>query len=416
MKKIKVTILISILLILLIYTSNITSIPDNLVLFQGEKINLKTVFGLSISTANIEDKLNGNYEVMQTSTSVKSNENYTGKVSVSLNLFGKIPVKTIDVNVIENTKVIALGDIVGLKLYTNGVLVVGMSEISGVDNNKYRPYEKTGIKEGDMIVEVNQKEVTCTADLLKSINEAEENEVSISYVRDGSVEKAKITPVKAEDNSYKIGLWVRDTAAGVGTVSFYEPSTGVFAALGHGILDIDTQELLDIGAGDFVTTNIVSIKKGEKGSPGKIQGTIDNGQTIGQVYKNTEFGVYGNLKNLSTLNINSQNTIDVALRDEIKPGKATIICTLENNKKEEYEVEIQKIDKNNNWDNKSMQVKVTDQRLIDKTGGIVQGMSGSPILQNGKLIGVLTHVLISEPTMGYGVFADMMIKELREAN
>lgn len=414
MKKIKVTFLISILLILLIYVSNITSLPDNLILFQGEKINLKTAFGLSFSTNHEEDKLTEKYEVLQTSTAIQTSKDYTGKVSINLNLFGKIPVKTIDVNIIENTEVVALGDIVGLKLYTNGVLVVGMSEISGVDNHKYKPYEETGIEEGDMIVEVNEQTVTCTFDLLKSIKEAEGREVSISYVRDGNIEETSIKPVKAQDNTYKIGLWVRDTAAGVGTVSFYEPSTGLFAALGHGILDVDTEELLDISTGDFVTTNIVSITKGEKGNPGKIQGSIENQTTIGQVYKNTEFGVYGSLKNLSSLNINSQNTMKVALRDEIKTGKARIICTLENNKKEEYEVEIQKIDKNNNSDNKSMLIKVTDQRLIDKTGGIIQGMSGSPIIQDGKLIGVLTHVLVSDPTMGYGVFADMMIKQMRE--
>ena len=200
----------------------------------------------------------------------------------------------------------------------------------------------------------------------------------------------------------------------MGTVSFYEPSTGIFAALGHGILDIDTEKLLDISTGDFVTTNIVSIKKGEKGSPGKIQGSIDNQKVIGEIYKNTELGVYGALKNISALSINTNNTIDVALRDEIEIGKANIICTLENDQKEEYEVEIQKIYKNNTWDNKSMVIKVTDKSLIDKTGGIIQGMSGSPIIQNGKLVGVLTHVLVSDPCMGYGVFADMMIKQMRE--
>ena len=413
MKKIRAIFLISILLILLVYVSNITSIPDNIILFQGEKFNLKTVFGLSFSTKYDNNTKDG-YDVLQISTSAQEEEGYNGKVRLSLNLFGKIPVKTIDVNIIENTKVVALGDIVGLKLYTNGVLVVGMSEISGIDNNKYKPYEKTGIREGDMIVKVNKAIVTCTADLLKTINEAEDNEVSLSYVRDGNLEQTSITPVKAEDNSYKIGLWVRDTAAGVGTVSFYEPSTGIFAALGHGILDIDTEKLLDISTGDFVTTNIVSIKKGEKGSPGKIQGSIDNQKVIGEIYKNTELGVYGALKNISALSINTNNTIDVALRDEIEIGKANIICTLENDQKEEYEVEIQKIYKNNTWDNKSMVIKVTDKSLIDKTGGIIQGMSGSPIIQNGKLVGVLTHVLVSDPCMGYGVFADMMIKQMRE--
>lgn len=238
--------------------------------------------------------------------------------------------------------------------------------------------------------------------------------IEVCYVRNGETKETSITPIKGNDNKYKIGLWVRDAAAGVGTVSFYEPETKTFAALGHGIQDIDTGQLLKIAKGDFVTTKIISITKGKKGTPGKIQGSIENSTVIGKVGKNTEFGVFGTLNNTTVLNINKNDAIEVASRDEIKEGKATIISTIEDGNKKEYEIEIGKIYRNNNDNNKSMLVKVTDKELLEKTGGIVQGMSGSPIIQNNKLVGVLTHVLVGEPDTGYGVFADLMIKQSRE--
>ena len=199
-------------------------------------------------------------------------------------------------------------------------------------------------------------------------------------------------------------------------MTFYEPSTKSFGALGHGIVDIDTEQLINISSGEFITTKILKITKGENGNPGRIQGTIDDQEKIGTIVKNTKFGIYGTVDNISALDINKNASMDVALRDEIKLGKATIMCTLENGKTEEYEIEIEKIFKNNNYDNKSMKIKVTDQRLIDKTGGIIQGMSGSPIIQNGKFIGAVTHVLVNNSLEGYGVFGDIMIKQLRSTD
>lgn len=413
MKIIKKIFIVSFLILLLIYVTNITSIPDNIVLFQGENLKLNTVFGLNLEN---KDNSNSSFETVQTSTTISSDTSKIGKIDYKLNLFGGIPLKDITVNVIPKTSVVPLGNAVGLKLYTSGVLVVGMSEIEGLDNNKYKPYENTGIEEGDMIVEANEDTVTCTADLLNTVNSSQGNMVSIKYVRDGETLETSITPVKGSDNKYKLGLWVRDAAAGVGTVSFYEPSTRTFAALGHGIQDVDTGKLLDIAKGDFITTKIVSIVKGKKGSPGKIQGSIENCTVIGEVYKNTEFGVYGKVNNVSALNVDASKAMEVATRDEIKTGPAKIMCTLENNKTKEYDVEIEKIYVNNNENNKSMLVKVTDKELIEKTGGIIQGMSGSPIIQNNKVIGALTHVLVNDPQTGYGVFADLMIKQAREIN
>lgn len=267
MKNIWKIFIISFLILILIYVTNITSIPSNIVLFQGESLNINTVLGVNLQNKNTSDT---NYKAIQASSTI-SDTNKIGKIDYKLNLFGGIPLKDVTVNVIPRTSVVPLGNLVGLKLYTSGVLVVGMSEIEGIDNNTYKPYENTGIEEGDMIIQVNDDTVTCTADLLNTVNASNGKDVSIKYVRSGETKTASMTPIKTSDNKYKLGLWVRDAAAGVGTVSFYEPATKTFAALGHGIQDVDTEKLLDIAKGDFVTTKIVSVLKGKKGSPGKIR-------------------------------------------------------------------------------------------------------------------------------------------------
>lgn len=275
-----------------------------------------------------------------------------------------------------------------------------------------------GIKEGDRIIAIDDKTINCTADLVECVNDSKGNTVSVKYIRDtdSDVYLDNLIPVQTSANEYKLGLWVRDAQAGVGTLSFYEPSSKSFAALGHGIVDIDTGKLVTIANGDITTANILSIVKGQKGEPGEIRGSISKQSSIGLVNKNTAFGIFGKITELSRLNLRNTEAIPVATREEIKTGKAKIICSLENDKTEEYEIEIEKIFTNNNTDNKSMVLKVTDSRLLEKTGGIIQGMSGSPIIQNGKFIGVVTHVLVNNPEMGYGVFADIMIKQMKEVN
>lgn len=181
--------------------------------------------------------------------------------------------------------------------------------------------------------------------------------------------------------------------------------------MGHGIIDADTEKLISIEKGELVTTSVLDIQKGEEGNPGQIKGIISNSKTIGEVYKNSEFGIYGKMIEASTLNIDEANLIPVANRDDIKLGTANVILTLENGIRKEYEIEITKIYKNNNSDNKSMLIKVTDEKLLNLTGGIIQGMSGAPIIQNGKFVGAITHVFVNKPTEGYAVFGDLMIKQ-----
>ena len=399
------TLFVILLIISYVYVCSAISIPKNIVVFEGENLNLKIATGLSLTSGNQQT-------VLTSSTISKEKLNKEGTDRLNLNLFGGIKVKNVNVSVIPKTTVIPLGTAIGMKLYTKGVLVVGMSQISTISNEKTKPYENSGIEQGDMIVAVNNKEVSTTEELIEEVNKSNGNSVKIKYLKNNETQETSITPVKSKDN-YKIGLWVRDAAAGVGTLTFYEPSTNSFMALGHGISDIDTEKIVEISNGELITANIISIKKGEKGNPGEIKGTIDCGNKIGEISKNTNLGVYGNVTNKNYLDIDYSNELEVAARNEIKEGKAQIICQLDNDGKKEYDIEIKKIYTTNNEDNKSMLIKVTDENLLNKTGGIIQGMSGAPIIQNGKFIGAVTNVLVNDPTQGYAVFADMMIKQMR---
>ena len=366
MKKFKKIILIVLLLILLIYVTAITSIPKTIMLIQGEELKLAKLFGIYI---NKEKEL---YKTIQTFNSIKSN-NIVQKQTYTVSLLNLIDLKKVEVNTIPKTTVVPLGNSIGLKLYTSGVLVVGKTQIEGE-----KPYENSGIEEGDIIVKINENEITCTAELIENVNNSKGNNLNIKYIRDGVEHTGNIEPVKTEQDEYKIGLWVRDGAAGVGTISYYEPSTGYFAALGHGILDIDTEELIKISSGELVTTKISSITKGEKGIPGEIKGSIINSIKIGEISINSDFGVYGKISNTYPLNINTNNEIEVANREEIKQGEAKVLLNLENGIRKEYNIKIEKIYKNNNYDNKSMQIKITDQELLNITGGIVQRNEWSP--------------------------------------
>ena len=406
-KNIFLILLLLSLVVILAYVTNITSIPNSIILFQKEELNLKPIYGIKLE------------EAIPVGAQIKSNSSdndalnnmiNTEEKKYNLSLLG-FNLKTITASVLPTTKVKLLGNIAGLKLYTKGVLVVGTSQIKGEDEKIYKPYEEAGIEQGDAIIKIDNKDVNTTEDLISCVSKAKGNEMKVIYKKDNETVETTIKPVKTSENTYKIGLWVRDASAGIGTLTFYNQDTNSISSLGHGIQDIDTGGLVDISAGEFVTADILNIYKGEKNKPGRIEGTIDNSNNIGEVYSNTEYGVYGRVKNVKELNLEEQEEIEVGSRKEIKIGKANIICSLDGERKE-YEVEIEKIFINNNTNNKSMVVKVTDKELIEKTGGIIQGMSGSPIIQNGKLIGALTHVFVNDPSRGYAVFADIMVKQL----
>lgn len=403
-KNLFIAIFLCLLLCIYVYICAIDAIPEKIIIYEGEDLNIKKIFGISIEQESETSSVLTSSEGSLNNTVNKNVEN------LEVKLFNK-NVKNIDVNIIEKTQVIPIGLVSGIKLYTSGALVVGMSEIKGLDNQKYKPYEGSGIEEGDTIIQIGENEINNADDLVNAVNQSNGEELNIFYIRNGRKEETRIYPLKTGENEYKLGLWVRDSAAGIGTMTYYEPKTGNFAALGHGIADIDTGELIDVGNGEFITTKVLSIIKGENGTPGKIQGSINDQSQIGTITKNSAFGIYGKVTDISKVSANSGKIMDVALRKDIKLGKATMLCSLDEKNAEEYEIEIEKIYLNNDYDNKSMLIKVTDKRLIEKTGGIIQGMSGSPVIQNGKFIGAVTNVLVSDPTQGYVVFGDIMIKE-----
>ena len=307
-------------------------------------------------------------------------------------------------------KINPIGRIVGLKLYTKGVLVIGMSEIDGKDGKVYEPYKNSGIQEGDLIKEINGVKIENTEELANMLNCSEGRVLDIKYQNNNDDLETKITPVITKEDKYMIGLWVRDAACGIGTLTYYNKENNSFGTLGHGLVDVDTGKLLNVKNGDIVTSKIVSIVKGERNKAGEIRGIIDDGIKIGEIEKNTMIGVYGIVTNEEYINKIILPEVSVASRNEIKIGKAKAICQLENDKEpEEYEIEIKKIYKANSKDNKSMLIKITDKELINKTGGIIPGMSGTPIIQNGKFIGAITNVLVSNPEVGFAIFADLML-------
>lgn len=318
----------------------------------------------------------------------------------------------ISVSAVPDVLVVPMGNAVGVKVYSEGVLVIGTSMVEGVDGNTHEPYKETKIKSGDIILKINDESIESIDELVVEVNKSNGSEISIEYKRDNKIFNEKITPVKSlDDGKYKIGLWVRDGTTGIGTLTFYAPELKAYGALGHGISDIDVKNILSLEEGTLNEASVLSVVKGAKSSPGEIRGIINSSYTLGNVLKNNEFGIYGKLLTEGYAQKNLQ-AIPVASRMEIKTGKATILCTVEGSIPKEYEIEIQKIYNLSGKSTKSMIVKVTDEELLEKTGGIVQGMSGSPIIQNGKFVGAITHVFVNDPTKGYAVFGDTMIEQI----
>ena len=395
MRNLKIMITFFILIIIYIYVANITLIPKRIILLENEPYKIKKFIGV---------------DTIETISTVNDNGN---TVDMEVTVFGA-KVKDVTVETIENTEIVPVGKIIGMKLYTNGVLIVGMSEIENMENELVSPYQNCDIKQGDTILKVNDTEIENIENLKEVVNGSNGENVMLTLLRDGTVVTSNIIPVKTENDEYKLGLWVKDAATGVGTMTYYEKNTGSFAALGHGIVDGDTDKLIDIESGEIVTSDVVSITKAQINSPGEIRGSIINQKTIGNVNKNTQFGIYGILDNLTALNINTENAIPVALRNEIEVGDAKILCSLDGKNTKEYSIKIEKIYPNNNYNNKNMLVRVTDENLINTTGGIIRGLSGSPVIQNGKFVGAITNVLVSNPEIGYAIFGDMMVKEMKK--
>lgn len=336
-----------------------------------------------------------------------------GSNEEELKIFSFLSNKSNISKAISNIEVVPSGESIGVKIESKGILVVGLSTITDINGKKVSPAADSGFAVGDKILKINDENIENEKDIIRIINDQANKgkKLKVTVERKGRLLELTIKPAQSnEDKLYKMGLWVRDNIAGVGTMTFYDPYTREFGALGHGITDIDSGVLIDIDKGSILKSKVISIQQAKKAAPGEIVGLFtDSRGTYGTIKKNTAFGIYGVLeKNMID---RKGPAIPVALSTQVKEGPAKILTTIEGNKIEEFDIEIQKIFRQSSANSKSMIIKITDERLIEKTGGIVQGMSGSPIIQNGMLVGAVTHVLINDPLRGYGIFAEWMIKE-----
>ena len=302
-----------------------------------------------------------------------------------------------------------MGRAVGIKLFSDGVMVVGFSEIA-TEEGRSAPARDCGLKEGDIITHINSTEVDTIEEVQALLQELEGATMSIRAMRDDRQIQISAQAVQCSaDGSYKLGAWIRDSMAGIGTITFYDPESGIFGALGHGINDVDTAQLMPLQAGSIMYAEVTDVQRGASGAPGELHGTFQVNRDMGDLFANTGSGVFGTLLDASL--VNGIEPVAVAERSEVQVGPAVIRSNIAGEKVEEYQVEITRIYPSNGEDTRNLMVKVTDPALLDATGGIVQGMSGSPILQNGKLVGAVTHVLVNDPTQGYGILAENMLAQ-----
>ena len=296
---------------------------------------------------------------------------------------------------------------IGIYLETEGVMVLGTDSVTSVDGMDYEPAAHL-VKSGDYIVALDDEEIGSKSELIAAMKKLDEDEVVLKVRRTDKYINIKLKPVQCGTRDYKLGIWVRDNAQGLGTITFLNTDSQ-FGALGHGIHDVDTNELLEINDGTLYTTSIKDIQKGENGVPGGMEGIIiyNNYNVLGSIEKNTESGIFGRIERIDSL-FSDQTPIEVGNKEDIEEGDAVIRCSVDG-KVKDYDIRITKIDKNAKEVNKGIVIEVTDSELLKLTGGIVQGMSGSPIIQNNKLIGAVTHVFVQDSTKGYGIFIENML-------
>ena len=328
---------------------------------------------------------------------------------MNVKLFGWIPFKQVNVQVIDEQELIPVGIPVGIYVETDGILVIGIGEFEGENGISCSPAQNV-LRSGDYIRKLNGVAADDKDQFIKDIEASGGDEVVLTIERDGQTMDVRITPQKNENGAYKIGVWVRDNAQGVGTMTYMD-ADGNFGALGHGINDVDTSTLMNMDDGTLYQTEIVSIKKGEHGDPGEMTGMIiySPDRILGQITSNSDKGIYGTCNEKASRLI-TQDPLPIGLKQEITKGPAQILCTVDDSP-EYFDIEITGVNLNHDNVNRGIELKVTDPELLEITGGIIQGMSGSPIIQNGKIIGAVTHVLVSDPTRGYGIFIENMLTE-----
>lgn len=367
-------------------------LPDKIEAYSTKKIEYKSVY-------SVEN--NSSYQVdYQNSSKVSPIEN-------DIKLLGIIPVKTTSIIQSKPKKVSVSGESFGIKLYTDGVIIVGIRDVE-TDKGKCNPAKEAGLEKGDIIIEINGKKVYSADSVTDILNDNNGKDYKITVKRNGNYKEFLLKPAySSSQGCYKVGLWVRDSTAGVGTITYYDKSNNTVSALGHPITDVDTNEIMPILDGEAVRATVTKIYKSKAGEAGSLCCEFTN-DIIGTLKKNCQSGIYGKY----TCTLKNTYEYEVASPNEIVRGPVQILCTIDSGKAKFYNAQISRISYRENKKGKNMVVKITDERLLEKTGGIVQGMSGSPIIQNGKLVGALTHVIVDSPEKGYAIFAQDMVDEL----
>lgn len=361
-------------------------IPDEITTYEERKLSTSGVFHFETSqkTESNETSVAENYEL-------------------DVSLFKIIPLRKTKVYVGNRRYVSLGGEVIGLKMYSSGVLVISTEDIL-TEEGEINPGKTAGIKSGDIIKEIDGKKINSNKDISQICKKSNGKELRITIQRNSEKLTLTLTTVKEKSSGiFKAGLWVRDSTAGIGTMTFYDKETGIFASLGHAVCDGDTGIILPLSEGEAVGAKILGCSQGTKTEAGELSGAF-TAKRIGQLNENNECGVYGKL-NIPDVNA---EVLPVATAGEVRTGKAQILCTVDERGKQYYDVEITKI-LDTHSEEKNMTVKITDEELLRITGGIVQGMSGTPLIQNGMLVGAITHVFVGTPKEGYAIFAENML-------
>jgi len=331
-----------------------------------------------------------------------------GTAEMAIGAFG-ITMRRVTLDVVSDIKVVPLGTAIGVRINTDGVMVLGTSSFLGEDGETHSPSDNI-LRAGDLISHANGSEVNCKEDLSELVAEST-GDVILKLRRGDEQMEITITPqVAATDGVRRIGTWVRDSTKGIGTLTYYNPATSTFGALGHGILDVDTKKLMSVKSGTIMPSTVTSVVRGARGAPGELEGKVDTTRKFGQISVNSPSGIYGRLDAAAQEQIVTREPIPIALRSHIKEGPATILTGVSASEVQEFEIYIENVNRFTTDETKGMVIRITDPKLLEITGGIVQGMSGSPILQNGRIVGAVTHVFVQDPTKGYGIFIESMIQ------
>ena len=371
-------------------------LPDNVYLYEDDEFE----YGQGLLTIKTDKK-----DLAEASATAGNSYN------ARLYLFDLIPLKTVRVTTLERTYLIPGGMTFGVKMFTAGVILVGMGDVHTA-GGKVCPAKRAGLELGDVIISVDGKTVNGNDDLAAIVLQSEGRPLKVVYCRGDVKMTTRLTPANAKDGTgFKAGMWVRDSSAGIGTVTYINEKTGIVAGLGHGVTDADTGTIMPVGSGELVPVHITGITKGQVGTPGELRGAFGIKTPIATLDYNCDAGVYGTL----TYEFYDAEPLPVAFKQDVKAGKALVLCTIDDRGPKYYEIEIESLNLSESTPTKNLVVKITDPALIAATGGIVQGMSGSPIVQNGRIVGALTHVFVNDPTKGYGIFIENMLYNERNA-